>query len=142
MHTAARSCLSLLFYLSTYSISLFFSFFFFNDTATTEIYTLSLHDALPISAAVGHPELHTVQDVPVAAPHRLRRDRGRVGAGARLREGKGRGDLARREARQIPPLLTLAAGRHDGPTAGVLHEVDDGGGGARPRDLLDGEAEG
>src|SRR5574340_1824461 len=25
-----------------------FSFFFFNDTATTEIYTLSLHDALPI----------------------------------------------------------------------------------------------
>src|SRR5438045_6041309 len=26
------------------------SFFFFNDTATTEIYTLSLHDALPISA--------------------------------------------------------------------------------------------
>src|SRR5579883_3649044 len=27
----------------------FFDFFFFNDTATTEIYTLSLHDALPIS---------------------------------------------------------------------------------------------
>src|SRR5256885_14008710 len=27
------------------------TFFFFNDTATTEIYTLSLHDALPISAA-------------------------------------------------------------------------------------------
>src|SRR5260221_14100993 len=29
-------------------LSIFF-FFFFNDTATTEIYTLSLHDALPIS---------------------------------------------------------------------------------------------
>src|SRR2546430_11819307 len=28
-----------------------FIFFFFNDTATTEIYTLSLHDALPISRA-------------------------------------------------------------------------------------------
>src|SRR5690348_18341046 len=28
----------------------YFSFFFFTDTATTEIYTLSLHDALPISA--------------------------------------------------------------------------------------------
>src|SRR2546430_8404371 len=28
-----------------------FFFFFFNDTATTEIYTLSLHDALPISGA-------------------------------------------------------------------------------------------
>src|ERR1041384_8758841 len=29
--------------------SFFFLFFFFNDPATTEIYTLSLHDALPIS---------------------------------------------------------------------------------------------
>src|SRR3989442_6209910 len=29
-----------------------FSLFFFNDTATTEIYTLSLHDALPISTGV------------------------------------------------------------------------------------------
>src|SRR2546423_9651084 len=28
------------------------TFFFFNDTATTEIYTLSLHDALPISTHV------------------------------------------------------------------------------------------
>src|SRR2546429_6176014 len=33
-------------------------FFFFNDTATTEIYTLSLHDALPISAAAMQ-RLHT-----------------------------------------------------------------------------------
>src|SRR6266536_6592568 len=32
---------------------LFFLFFFFNDTATTEIYTLSLHDALPISRHTG-----------------------------------------------------------------------------------------
>src|SRR5256885_10545180 len=30
-----------------------FFFFFFNDTATTEIYTLSLHDALPISITSG-----------------------------------------------------------------------------------------
>src|SRR2546429_47944 len=29
-------------------------FFFFNDTATTEIYTLSLHDALPILTAIRH----------------------------------------------------------------------------------------
>src|SRR2546422_8805351 len=35
-------------FLITYCYFLFF-FFFFNDTATTEIYTLSLHDALPIS---------------------------------------------------------------------------------------------
>src|SRR6266480_1627684 len=38
----------LLFY---YLIPFIFFFFFFNDTATTEIYTLSLHDALPIQAA-------------------------------------------------------------------------------------------
>src|SRR2546422_10461406 len=31
-----------------------FVFFFFNDTATTEIYTLSLHDALPIFAEIEH----------------------------------------------------------------------------------------
>src|SRR5215467_16247651 len=37
-----------------YHFLFFFSifFFFFNDTATTEIYTLSLHDALPISKAI------------------------------------------------------------------------------------------
>src|SRR2546426_8837494 len=39
-HTSCCLCV----YHTTY-----FSFFFFNDTATTEIYTLSLHDALPIS---------------------------------------------------------------------------------------------
>src|SRR5437762_13756597 len=37
------------YYYTQHSLSLFRSFFFFNDTATTEIYTLSLHDALPIS---------------------------------------------------------------------------------------------
>src|SRR5271163_5036946 len=36
------------FFLYVLHFCLFF-FFFFNDTATTEIYTLSLHDALPIS---------------------------------------------------------------------------------------------
>src|SRR6266567_9640214 len=33
----------------SHRISTLFFFFFFNDTATTEIYTLSLHDALPVS---------------------------------------------------------------------------------------------
>src|SRR2546426_8423794 len=37
------------FTVATHSHFLFTFFFFFNDTATTEIYTLSLHDALPIS---------------------------------------------------------------------------------------------
>ena len=33
-----------------------FCFFFFNDTATTEIYTLSLHDALPIWQGIVRPK--------------------------------------------------------------------------------------
>src|SRR5207249_12169743 len=33
-------------------VSFYYSFFFFNDTPPTEIYTLSLHDALPISLYV------------------------------------------------------------------------------------------
>src|SRR5205823_13843679 len=44
------SCMiRLLFSLFRGVLFLVFRFFFFNDTATTEIYTLSLHDALPIS---------------------------------------------------------------------------------------------
>src|SRR5256884_5946047 len=35
-----------------FATSLFSLFFFFNDTATTEIYTLSLHDALPICSRI------------------------------------------------------------------------------------------
>src|SRR5258708_34930689 len=48
-------------YIQTLSVLLRFPFFFFNDTATTEIYTLSLHDALPIyldcPPVVGQPQL-------------------------------------------------------------------------------------
>src|SRR3712207_9404240 len=41
-------------------------FFFFNDTATTEIYTLSLHDALPISnAAISALKQRKLPQVPV-----------------------------------------------------------------------------
>src|SRR5258708_36742934 len=43
----------------------FYLFFFFNDTATTEIYTLSLHDALPIS--LSRPALAVVTIFTVAA---------------------------------------------------------------------------
>src|SRR2546430_9866561 len=46
-----------------------FLFFFFNDTATTEIYTLSLHDALPISGTFSSASLtcaaHESQVMPV-----------------------------------------------------------------------------
>src|SRR5258708_27184522 len=40
-------------------------FFFFNDTATTEIYTLSLHDALPISASTAGSTDHAYARVEV-----------------------------------------------------------------------------
>src|SRR2546430_10096909 len=36
-------------------------FFFFNDTATTEIYTLSLHDALPICSSAGSRNIGTLR---------------------------------------------------------------------------------
>src|SRR4051794_41627137 len=48
---------------------MFLSFFFFNDTATTEIYTLSLHDALPISTARAEEEAGApVVATPVRGP--------------------------------------------------------------------------
>src|SRR5690349_24511123 len=65
--TSIDICFFLLFHCSL----LFFIFFFFNDTATTEIYTLSLHDALPIlpGPSFGRDRVH---------------DQGRSGAGRRL----------------------------------------------------------
>src|SRR6266566_9892344 len=44
-----------------------FFFFFFNDTATTEIYTLSLHDALPI-IAIGFGPLLTPSRIRIPSP--------------------------------------------------------------------------
>src|SRR6202012_6308835 len=42
-------------------------FFFFNDPATTEIYTLSLHDALPICGPLRHKPRHLTHRLPSAA---------------------------------------------------------------------------
>src|SRR3712207_7534629 len=53
-------------------MSTLYNFFFFNDTATTEIYTLSLHDALPIWAPCG--------DRPRGARRGLRRPDGDEGS--------------------------------------------------------------
>src|SRR5258707_6167619 len=53
----------------------FFFFFFFNDTATTEIYTLSLHDALPISDRIGTPEDVVLADI----AHKLAKRMGGAG---------------------------------------------------------------
>src|SRR3989442_7646674 len=50
-----------------------FTFFFFNDTATTEIYTLSLHDALPIWMMFGYAtnETPSLMPLPIVLAHRL-----------------------------------------------------------------------
>src|SRR5260370_10566666 len=56
-----------------YVPSLLVAFFFFNDTATTEIYTLSLHDALPISSAV---EMGSVRGGYALRPKALRHAKG------------------------------------------------------------------
>src|SRR3712207_8293686 len=74
-------------------------FFFFNDTATTEIYTLSLHDALPISAS---PDRHRrlIEDLRDAS-ERSRHPPGvtrRTPAHDRMQHGDLVGELQRREA--------------------------------------------
>src|SRR6266436_61497 len=125
-------------------LSFFFFFFFFNYTATTEIYTLSLHDALPISRpreprhAPGHG----------TALRPARPSRGGGGPGDRARRGDphlhhpgrgehggepvdpsdrgpargrgrgGDGDLAHRPHRRANQLGALRAGHPDRPPAG------------------------
>src|SRR5216683_5233042 len=59
----------------------FFFFFFFNDTATTEIYTLSLHDALPISAQLAGHVHRLVLGVGDAAPEQRDGKLGQQGLG-------------------------------------------------------------
>src|SRR5256885_14896142 len=72
-----------------------YCFFFFNDTATTEIYTLSLHDALPISRG-------------------LSRDRRRALRAARVRDGRHRAGRRRlrRALRQLHGARDPAARGH------------------------------
>src|SRR2546426_3862881 len=59
-----------------------FVFFFFNDTATTEIYTLSLHDALPISRGLRPGPRRAPRRAPASRPSRRGTPRPR-----RLRRG-------------------------------------------------------
>src|SRR5215211_9505564 len=79
---------------------LFIVFFFFNDTATTEIYTLSLHDALPISGPP--PRLTRALPRPPAAG---RADPGRrAGRAAAVRSRSGpAGSAPARRWRPTPP---------------------------------------
>src|SRR3712207_8503574 len=76
------------------------TFFFFNDTATTEIYTLSLHDALPIST-----NATPASPAPAAASRARRFDR-------RLGELGGLASAGVRSSESIvPPRVAIAEGR-------------------------------
>src|SRR6266536_413356 len=71
----------------------FFFFFFFNDTATTEIYTLSLHDALPIYAGAVVPgRVPDLERGPLGLP-------GRLGPAAQRRGRRGRVPVAGEDRR-------------------------------------------
>src|SRR6266568_3791896 len=125
----------------------FFFFFFFNDTATTEIYTLSLHDALPIcsrSPMCRHVPVAeaTGREWPLPARHSatnrigriietedgFKRARGKLGhvilvggpaAGGRAPARQGRGFLG---VRGEEPLQHHAGGRERARTGVVWHE--------------------
>src|SRR5256886_13712912 len=112
------------------------SFFFFNDTATTEIYTLSLHDALPI---LSRGALHEVR---APEPHERRafdhedhiRQRGKVRP-ARDARSHDRGDLRHTEVVSHDRVVVEDARRAVLPWehaalvrqihAGRVHEVHD-----------------
>src|SRR5256885_17162731 len=90
--TMTGRCTLNLFLSSSYLVVLFF--FFFNDTATTEIYTLSLHDALPIYLvqALTHgtgralvARAQFLEDVLQLLDRRLRSEERRVGKECRSR---------------------------------------------------------
>src|SRR2546430_14711687 len=93
------------------------TFFFFNDTATTEIYTLSLHDALPISARALHG--HRGRDRPDGADRGLRAAAGGRGRGALAAGGRHAGADRRQSLGGAAPTLPTPPQHLPGPPAGM-----------------------
>src|SRR2546426_9883234 len=92
-----------------YYVLLIIFFFFFNDTATTEIYTLSLHDALPISSGRARrrgPDRRRIRP----GCHRPERIAARTGGRASPRISPAR--------RRLPPPQRRAARAGDSRAAG------------------------
>src|SRR5690349_22402027 len=99
---------------------LFLFFFFFNDTATTEIYTLSLHDALPI--LFGQVDEHTVEIPALGAQpgelHAIEHQAQRIRSEEHTSELQSRRDLVcrllleKKKRRQRSPG-TEVLGQHD-----------------------------
>src|SRR5215471_21600063 len=98
-----------------------FCFFFFNDTATTEIYTLSLHDALPIRISAGpRPSKRKRRYVGLLMPLR-RQNSGMVNASRSVRglSVRTRRLLLSREARPCKANGSLPTAQGDpAPTEG------------------------
>src|SRR6267142_6970905 len=97
-----------------FSSFFFFFFFFFNDTATTEIYTLSLHDALPISRP---PDAAPPAGVRRRVEHARR---GPFGVAPRLRARAARAPLRRQVLLRRGPQGE-AGGADRAPRAPHLH---------------------
>src|SRR2546422_7484056 len=82
-------------------------FFFFNDTATTEIYTLSLHDALPISYIAGGLELSEAVSGARAAAERARAMVDGSPLPLALVDGEGRGQRSEEHTSELQSRLHL-----------------------------------
>src|SRR5215510_2962566 len=83
------------------------SVFFFNDTATTEIYTLSLHDALPISSTCHRAPHHAARDRQKGQVHRSEEH---------TSELQSRGHLVCRLLLEKKNKMTSSLGRPQGDT--------------------------
>src|SRR6267143_4646929 len=139
--------LSYLFFFSItiYTLLSLFFFFFFNDTATTEIYTLSLHDALPLlrHVAAGHQHRHDHRHVPHGVPDPARAEQGRARDSPQAQRDRGRGGRRLEPPRQrrgpqrgrgAPAASALRASRRAGARDGGADGVALGrGGGGAPR---------
>src|SRR2546422_4842294 len=105
-----------------------FFFFFFNDTATTEIYTLSLHDALPILALVGQAGGTLVEDGPVG-PAPRDSDGGGRSASVPASRGSGRSEEHTSELQSrlhlVCRLLLEKKKKNEGPAQARTREEQD-----------------
>src|SRR6266508_4912492 len=105
----------LLCYYLVFFLSSLFLFFFFNDTATTEIYTLSLHDALPIHRLGHHVLWRRHRPVRHRRPavlegHRRRTRVGRKGATSSAPSSDAVGGVRPGGVRTCPRRLSLWSG--------------------------------
>src|SRR5258707_8097640 len=98
-------------------------YFFFNDTATTEIYTLSLHDALPISETSNRDREtpSNVRETPFRVRETTSRDRRRRAPSGRRRSVHGNCRTAYGDHRIVIGRRRQAAWRTDNPVRQIVN---------------------